>query len=105
MTPVYIGERSRPPRMMACVRSLVCVIQQGNCAGCRSRRPRKEKTGPGDSPEPVFSFLGRRDLHPAQLPCWITHTNERTHAIIRGGLDRSPMYTGVIAGVGERKSV
>ncbi len=57
---------------------------------------------PGDSPEPVFSFLGRRDMHPEQLPCWITHTNERTHAIIRGGLDRSPMYTGVIAGVGPR---
>src|SRR5262245_54357887 len=57
---------------------------------------------PGDSPEPVFSFLGRRDLHPEQLPCWITHTNERTHAIIRGGLDRSPMYTGVIQGVGPR---
>jgi tRNA uridine 5-carboxymethylaminomethyl modification enzyme len=57
---------------------------------------------PGDAPEPVFSFLGRRDVHPRQLPCWITHTNERTHAIIRGGLDRSPMYTGVIQGVGPR---
>jgi tRNA uridine 5-carboxymethylaminomethyl modification enzyme len=57
---------------------------------------------PGDSPEPVFSFLGRRDMHPQQLPCWITHTNERTHAIIRAGLDRSPMYTGVIQGVGPR---
>jgi tRNA uridine 5-carboxymethylaminomethyl modification enzyme len=57
---------------------------------------------PGDTPEPVFSFLGSRDLHPRQLPCWITHTNERTHAIIRGGLDRSPMFTGVIQGVGPR---
>src|SRR5262249_19198205 len=57
---------------------------------------------PGDSPEPVFSFLGRRDMHPAQLPCWITHTNEHTHEIIRGGLDRSPMFTGVIQGVGPR---
>ena len=57
---------------------------------------------PGDSPEPVFSFLGRRDMHPRQLPCWITHTNERTHAEIRKGLDRSPMYTGVIQGVGPR---
>ena len=57
---------------------------------------------PGDSPEPVFSFLGRRDMHPRQLPCWITHTNERTHEIIRGGLDRSPMFTGVIQGVGPR---
>jgi len=57
---------------------------------------------PGDTPEPVFSFLGRRELHPHQLPCWVTHTNERTHEIIRGGLDRSPMYTGVIQGVGPR---
>lgn len=57
---------------------------------------------PGDSPEPVFSFLGRRDMHPRQLPCWITHTNERTHEIIRGALDRSPMFTGVIEGIGPR---
>ena len=57
---------------------------------------------PGDSPEPVFSFVGNRSMHPAQLPCWITQTNERTHEIIRGGLDRSPMYTGVIEGVGPR---
>ena len=57
---------------------------------------------PGDDPEPVFSFMGRRDMHPRQLPCWITHTTERTHEIIRGGLDRSPMYTGKIEGVGPR---
>ena len=57
---------------------------------------------PGDNPVPVFSFLGRAEQHPAQLPCWITHTNERTHDIIRSGLDRSPMYTGVIEGVGPR---
>src|SRR5512134_1100953 len=57
---------------------------------------------PGDQPEPVFSFMGRREMHPRQLPCWITHTNERTHEIIRGGLDRSPMYTGKIEGVGPR---
>jgi tRNA uridine 5-carboxymethylaminomethyl modification enzyme len=57
---------------------------------------------PGDVPEPVFSFLGERSQHPAQVPCWITHTNERTHAIIRGALDRSPMFTGVIQGVGPR---
>src|SRR5438105_3829737 len=57
---------------------------------------------PGDSPEPVFSFLGERSMHPQQLPCWITHTNERTHDIIRGALDRSPMFTGVIQGVGPR---
>jgi len=57
---------------------------------------------PGDTPPPVFSFMGVRDMHPGQLPCWITHTNERTHEIIRGGLDRSPMFTGVIQGVGPR---
>jgi tRNA uridine 5-carboxymethylaminomethyl modification enzyme len=57
---------------------------------------------PGDKPEPVFSFLGARSLHPKQLPCWITHTNESTHEIIRAGLDRSPMFTGVIQGVGPR---
>jgi tRNA uridine 5-carboxymethylaminomethyl modification enzyme len=57
---------------------------------------------PGDSPEPVFSFLGRREMHPRQLSCWVAHTNQITHQIIRGGLDRSPMYTGVIQGVGPR---
>ena len=58
---------------------------------------------PGDSdPIPVFSFLGSPGQHPAQLPCWVTHTNARTHEIIRAGLDRSPMYTGVIEGVGPR---
>ena len=57
---------------------------------------------PGDVPVPVFSFLGSVAQHPRQLPCWITHTNERTHDIIRGGLDRSPMYTGVIEGIGPR---
>ena len=57
---------------------------------------------PGDSPEPVFSFLGSREMHPKQLPCWVAHTNPRTHEIIRQGLDRSPMFTGVIQGVGPR---
>ena len=58
---------------------------------------------PGDlDPVPVFSYLGDASMHPRQLPCWITHTNARTHEIIRGGLDRSPMYTGVIEGVGPR---
>ena len=57
---------------------------------------------PGDLPEPVFSFLGHRAMHPRQVPCWITHTNERTHDIIRAGLDRSPMFTGAIQGVGPR---
>ncbi len=58
---------------------------------------------PGDlDPVPVFSFLGEASQHPRQLPCWVTHTNARTHDIIRAGLDRSPMYTGVIEGVGPR---
>ena len=57
---------------------------------------------PGDEPVPVFSFLGSAGGHPRQVSCWITHTNERTHQIIRGGLDRSPMFTGVIEGVGPR---
>jgi len=58
---------------------------------------------PGDlDPVPVFSYLGRPEHHPKQVPCWITHTNNKTHDIIRGGLDRSPMYTGVIEGVGPR---
>jgi tRNA uridine 5-carboxymethylaminomethyl modification enzyme len=58
---------------------------------------------PGDlDPVPVFSFMGHASQHPQQLPCWITHTNERTHEIIRSGFDRSPMFTGVIEGVGPR---
>ena len=57
---------------------------------------------PGDTPVPVFSFMGNATQHPPQVPCWITHTNAQTHDIIRGGLDRSPMYTGVIEGVGPR---
>ena len=56
----------------------------------------------GDNPVPVFSFMGKVTQHPQQVSCWITHTNERTHDIIRSGLDRSPMYTGVIEGVGPR---
>ena len=57
---------------------------------------------PGDTPVPVFSYLGDVAQHPRQVSCYITHTNARTHAIIRGGLDRSPMYSGVIEGVGPR---
>ncbi|HEY7754229.1 MAG TPA: tRNA uridine-5-carboxymethylaminomethyl(34) synthesis enzyme MnmG [Steroidobacteraceae bacterium] len=57
---------------------------------------------PGDEPRPVFSFLGRREDHPRQLHCHITQTNERTHEIIRGATDRSPMFTGRIEGVGPR---
>ncbi|MEQ4513094.1 tRNA uridine-5-carboxymethylaminomethyl(34) synthesis enzyme MnmG [Dickeya zeae] len=56
----------------------------------------------GDNPMPVFSFLGNASEHPAQMPCYITHTNERTHDVIRNNLDRSPMYAGVIEGIGPR---
>ncbi|HEX5805259.1 MAG TPA: tRNA uridine-5-carboxymethylaminomethyl(34) synthesis enzyme MnmG [Macromonas sp.] len=55
-----------------------------------------------EQPVPVFSFMGRAEMHPQQMPCWITHTNERTHEIIRSGFDRSPMFTGKIEGVGPR---
>ncbi|ANB16089.1 tRNA uridine-5-carboxymethylaminomethyl(34) synthesis enzyme MnmG [Dokdonella koreensis] len=57
---------------------------------------------PGDDPAPVFSFLGSRADHPRQVGCWITHTSERTHQVIRDGLDRSPLYTGAIEGIGPR---
>lgn len=60
------------------------------------------KPQPGDTPTPVMSFMGSREMHPQQVNCWITQTNLQTHDIIRGGLDRSPMYTGVIDGVGPR---
>ena len=57
---------------------------------------------PGDDPPGVFSFMGSRAMHPRQLPCWITRTQPRTHEIIRAGLDRSPLFTGVIKGIGPR---
>jgi len=57
---------------------------------------------PGDDPAPVFSYLGSREHHPRQVSCWITHTSARTHDVIRGALDRSPLYTGQIEGVGPR---
>jgi tRNA uridine 5-carboxymethylaminomethyl modification enzyme len=57
---------------------------------------------PGDSPIPTFSFMGKAGQHPKQISCWITETSEKTHDIIRGGLDRSPLFTGVIEGVGPR---
>ncbi|ALZ74685.1 tRNA uridine-5-carboxymethylaminomethyl(34) synthesis enzyme MnmG [Rheinheimera sp. F8] len=62
----------------------------------------KMQPQPGDMPLPVMSFIGKQSDHPRQVPCYITYTNEQTHDIIRGGLDRSPMYTGVIEGVGPR---
>ena len=57
---------------------------------------------PGDSPTPIFSFMGKASDHPQQISCYITHTNEQTHEFIRNGLDRSPMYSGVIEGIGPR---
>jgi tRNA uridine 5-carboxymethylaminomethyl modification enzyme len=75
-----------PPRIDGCTIDFSVMLEQ-----------------PGDlDPVPVFSYLGRPEQHPKQVPCWITHTNEKTHDIIRGGLDRSPMYTGLIEGVGPR---
>jgi len=62
----------------------------------------KLQAQPGDTPLPTFSFIGSRNDHPQQIPCYITHTNEKTHDIIRNGLDRSPMFTGVIEGTGPR---
>ncbi|HDJ1441763.1 TPA: tRNA uridine-5-carboxymethylaminomethyl(34) synthesis enzyme MnmG [Serratia rubidaea] len=56
----------------------------------------------GDTPTPVFSFMGNADQHPRQVPCYITHTNEKTHDVIRNNLDRSPMYAGIIEGIGPR---
>ena len=57
---------------------------------------------PGDTPTPYFSFISKKGSHPQQIPCFITYTNEKTHDVIRGGLDRSPMYSGVIEGIGPR---
>ncbi len=56
----------------------------------------------GDDPRPVFSFIGNASQHPRQMPCYVTHTNEQTHEVIRNNLDRSPMYAGVIEGIGPR---
>ena len=72
-----------------------CTVQPGDgMPGPHGEAP--------ETPMPVFSFMGSPEQHPQQMPCWITHTNERTHAIIRSGFDRSPMFTGVIEGVGPR---
>ncbi|MBU2070519.1 MAG: tRNA uridine-5-carboxymethylaminomethyl(34) synthesis enzyme MnmG [Gammaproteobacteria bacterium] len=60
------------------------------------------QTQPGDNPTPLFSFMGKPSDHPTQIPCFITYTNEQTHEVIRNNLDRSPMYTGVIEGIGPR---
>jgi tRNA uridine 5-carboxymethylaminomethyl modification enzyme len=61
-----------------------------------------EEQAGDQNPVPIFSFLGKPNQHPRQIPCWITYTNQQTHAIIRSGLDRSPMYSGIIEGVGPR---
>jgi tRNA uridine 5-carboxymethylaminomethyl modification enzyme len=66
------------------------------------RQPGDGMEGADNPVMPVFSFLGKQSMHPQQMPCWITHTNERTHEIIRSGFDRSPMFTGKIEGVGPR---
>ena len=66
------------------------------------RQPGDGMAGADNPVMPVFSFLGKTSMHPQQMPCWITHTNERTHEIIRSGFDRSPMFTGKIEGVGPR---
>ena len=57
---------------------------------------------PGDVPTPHFSFINPKIQHPEQISCWFTHTNEHTHEISKSGIDRSPMYTGVIEGIGPR---
>ncbi len=67
-----------------------------------TEQPGDGMPGSGSDALPVFSFMGHASMHPRQLPCWITHTNERTHEIIRSGFDRSPMFTGKIEGVGPR---
>ena len=72
-----------------------------NFAACEEQ-PGDGMPGGQNPVMPVFSFMGRADMHPRQLPCWITHTNARTHEIIRSGFDRSPMFTGKIEGVGPR---
>jgi tRNA uridine 5-carboxymethylaminomethyl modification enzyme len=66
------------------------------------RQPGDGMEGAENPAMPVFSFMGNASMHPEQMPCWITHTNERTHDIIRSGFDRSPMFTGKIDGVGPR---
>ncbi|GAB4089068.1 tRNA uridine-5-carboxymethylaminomethyl modification enzyme MnmG/GidA [Hydrogenophaga soli] len=81
-----------------------CTEQPGDGMGLQGLPGSADYLGPQPAgPEvPVFSFMGRADMHPRQMPCWITHTNQRTHDIIRSGFDRSPMFTGKIEGVGPR---
>ena len=76
-----------------------CLEQPGDGMAARGAAG---MDGVDNSNVPVFSFLGKTSMHPQQMPCWITHTNARTHEIIRSGFDRSPMFTGKIEGVGPR---
>jgi tRNA uridine 5-carboxymethylaminomethyl modification enzyme len=76
-----------------------CIEQPGDGMTCTGQPGLAQ---PATEAVPVFSFMGRPSMHPAQLPCWVTHTNARTHEIIRSGFDRSPMFTGKIEGVGPR---
>jgi tRNA uridine 5-carboxymethylaminomethyl modification enzyme len=103
------GRAGDPPAVMLGERLKALGLPQGRLKtgtpprlDARSIDFSKMTVQSGDTPLPVFSFLGRPEQHPAQLPCWVTQTNPRTHDIIRAGLDRSPMYTGVIEGVGPR---
>ncbi|HPE59591.1 MAG TPA: tRNA uridine-5-carboxymethylaminomethyl(34) synthesis enzyme MnmG [Thiolinea sp.] len=106
----YSGGRAGDPPSIALARRLrelplrVDRLKTGTPAriDARSVDFSRLQAQPGDEPVPVFSFLGHREQHPRQVPCHITHTNARTHDIIRAGLDRSPLYTGVIDGVGPR---
>ncbi|MBT5031093.1 MAG: tRNA uridine-5-carboxymethylaminomethyl(34) synthesis enzyme MnmG [Proteobacteria bacterium] len=113
---IHIGEENHqggragdPPAnaLSKCIRNLpfrVSRLKTGTPARLDGRTLNYEvmTRQPGDQPAPVFSFLGSSQQHPRQIDCHITHTNERTHDIIRGGLDRSPMYSGAIDGVGPR---
>ena len=113
---IHIGEENHqggrvgdPPAnaLSKCIRNLpfrVSRLKTGTPARLDGRTLNYEvmTRQPGDQPTPVFSFLGSSEQHPRQIDCHITHTNEKTHDIIRSGLDRSPMYSGAIDGVGPR---
>jgi tRNA uridine 5-carboxymethylaminomethyl modification enzyme len=104
------GRAGDPPAVSLSVRLKELKLAQGRLKtgtppriDGRSIDFAKLQEQPGDlDPVPVFSFLGHASQHPRQVPCWITHTNSRTHDIIKSGFDRSPMFTGVIEGVGPR---
>ena len=113
---IHIGEENHPGgrvgdppanALSKCIRNLpfrVSRLKTGTPARLDGRTLNYQvmTRQPGDQPTPVFSFLGSSEQHPRQIDCHITHTNEKTHDIIRSGLDRSPMYSGAIDGVGPR---